>query len=200
MNRRKEVTMKKLLTVNLLLVLCIGLFAGCARKEKKDDTTEITIFIAASLSNAMNEIAVKYKELYPDITIIYNVDSSGVLKTQIQEGAECDLFFSAARKQMEELQEKNYIENDSVVDLLENKVVLIKSKSVETKVTGFDNITLAANLALAGKDVPVGGYAREVFENMGILNQVMAMEINECTNVSAVLAAVSEASNEVGIT
>lgn len=197
---RKELCMKKLLSVSLIFVLCMSLLAGCSKKEEPKQETELYVFIAASLTNSMDEIAQKYKEVNPNVTIVYNADSSGTLKTQIEEGAECDVFFSAAMKQMNELNESGYIETDSIEKLLENKVVLIKPKNVETKVTGFDNITLAKNIALAGEDVPVGSYAREIFEHLGILDQVMAMEINECANVSAVLAAVSEASNEIGIT
>ena len=85
------------------------------------------------------------------------------------------------------------------IDLLENKVVLIKPKGGETKVTGFENITDAANLALEGEDVPVGQYSREIFNNLGIMDDVNEMEINECKNVTDVLAAVSEGSNEVGV-
>ena len=80
-----------------------------------------------------------------------------------------------------------------------NKVVLIKPKGGETKVTGFENITDAANIALAGEDVPVGQYAREIFKNLGIEDDVNKMEINEGKNVTEVLASVSEGSNEVGI-
>ena len=86
-----------------------------------------------------------------------------------------------------------------MVDLLENKVVLIKPKDGETKVTGFENITDAKNMALAGEDVPVGQYSREIFNNLGIMDDVNKMEINECKNVTDVLAAVSEGSNEVGV-
>lgn len=190
--------MKKILYVGML-VLCFGLLSGCS-KRSKDKKTEVYVFLAASLSNAMDELKDKYMETHPDISIIYNTDSSGALKTQIEEGAKCDLFFSAATKQMDALMKEGYIKEDSIVNLLENKVVLIKSKNLDTKVTGFDNITLAKSIALANKDVPVGSYAREIFESMGIFEEVMAMEINECANVSVVLAAVMEASNEVGIT
>ena len=94
---------------------------------------------------------------------------------------------------------KELAKKDSVVDLLENKVVLIKPKDGETKVTGFENITDAANIALAGDSVPVGQYSREIFDNLGITDEVNKMEINEGKNVSEVLAAVSEGSNEIGI-
>lgn len=96
-------------------------------------------------------------------------------------------------------QRKKLTKEDTVKDLLENKVVLIRPKDGETKVTGFENITDAENMALAGEDVPVGQYAREIFNNLGIMDDVNKMEINECKNVTDVLAAVSEGSNEVGV-
>lgn len=172
---------------------------GTEEEETAKETQDLYVFIAASLSNAMEEIKEDYETLHPEINIIYNADSSGTLQTQIQEGAQCDIFFSAATKQMDELAEEGYIVDGTVENLLENKVVLIKPAGGETSVTGFENITDAANLALAGEDVPVGQYAREIFQNLGIYDDVMAMEINEGANVTAVLAAVSEAANEVGV-
>lgn len=160
---------------------------------------EVYAFIAASLNNAMGEIQKDFNETYPDVEILFNADSSGTLQTQIEEGARCDIFFSAATKQMNALVDEGLAQKDSVVDLLENKVVLIKPKDGETKVTGFENITDAANLALAGESVPVGQYSREIFENLGIMDEVNQMEINEGKNVTDVLASVSERSNEVGI-
>ena len=100
---------------------------------------------------------------------------------------------------MDALVDEGIADKDSVVNLLENKVVLIKPKGGETKVTGFENIPDAANLALAGEDVPVGQYSREIFDNLGITDEVNKMEINEGKNVTDVLASVSEGSNEVGI-
>ena len=160
---------------------------------------EVYAFIAASLKNAMEEIQKNFNETYPEVEILYNPDSSGTLQTQIEEGARCDIFFSAATKQMDALVEEGLADGDSVVDLLENKVVLIKPKDGKTKVTGFENITDAANLALAGESVPVGQYSREIFENLGITDEVNNMEINEGKNVTDVLTSVSEGSNEVGI-
>ena len=147
----------------------------------------------------MEEIQKNFNGQYPDVEILYNADSSGTLQTQIEEGSRCDIFFSAATKQMDALVEEGLAEEDTVTDLLENKVVLIKPTGGETAVTGFENITDAANLALAGESVPVGQYAREIFTNMGMMDQVEAMEINEGKNVTEVLAAVAEGSNEVGI-
>ncbi|SFR58414.1 molybdate ABC transporter substrate-binding protein [Anaeromicropila populeti] len=192
---------RKVVLVTVLLVASMLFCAGCNGKEKAatKEKTEIYVFIAASLGNAMEEIQTMYLEKEPDVMITYNADSSGTLQTQIEEGAECDLFFSAATKQMTALNEGGYVESNSIKNLLENKVVLIKPINGETSVTGFENITDASSIALAGEDVPVGAYAREIFENMGILEAVMKMEINEGANVTAVLAAVSEASNEVGV-
>lgn len=193
--------MKKRMAV-LVLAGALGAAVGpesAAAAETPELSGEIYVFIAASLSNAMEEIQKSFQERYPNVEILYNADSSGTLQTQIQEGARCDIFFSAAQKQMDALEEEGLVIENSVVDLLENKVVLIKPAGGETAVTGFENLTEAENLALAGADVPVGQYAREIFANMGILADVEAMEINEGRNVSEVLAAVSEGSNEVGV-
>ena len=83
---------------------------------------------------------------------------------------------------MDALTEEKLTKEDTVVDLLENKVVLIKPKDGKTKVTGFENVTDAENMALAGEDVPVGQYSREIFTNLGIMDKVNEMEINECKN------------------
>lgn len=176
-----------------------NVYAADKEEPQNDLKGEVYTFIAASLSNAMEEIQKNFNEIYPDVEILYNADSSGTLQTQIEEGARCDIFFSAASKQMDALVEGGQANADSVVDLLENKVVLIKPEGGETKVTGFENITEAANMALAGDSVPVGQYAREIFESLGITEEVEKMEINEGKNVTEVLAAVSEGSNEVGV-
>ena len=190
---------KKMISVMLAGLLAAGMSAGSVQAAAEDTSGDLYVFIAASLNNAMEEIQKDFNEDYPDVNILYNADSSGTLQTQIEEGSRCDIFFSAATKQMDALVDEELAKKDSVVDLLENKVVLIKPKGGETKVTGFENITDAANIALAGEDVPVGQYAREIFKNLGIEDDVNKMEINEGKNVTEVLASVSEGSNEVGI-
>ena len=148
---------------------------------------ELYVFIAASLSNAMEELKTMYQEENPNVDIKYNADSSGTLQTQIEEGAQCDILFSRRRcSRWTPWQKADMCRNRMWTDLLENKVVLIKPVGGETSVTGFSDITNAANLALAGEDVPVGQYARKIFDNLGITDQVMAMEINEGANVTAV--------------
>ena len=190
---------KKLIAAMMAGVLSAGMLSTGVFAADTDLKGEVNTFIAASLSNAMEEIQKDFNETYPDVEIHYNADSSGTLQTQIEEGARCDIFFSAADKQMNALVDEDLAKKDTVEDILENKVVLIKTKDGETKVTGFENITDAANIALAGDSVPVGQYAREIFDNLGITDEVNKMEINEGKNVSEVLAAVSEGSNEIGI-
>ena len=168
-----------------------------AKKDTVEDILENKVVLIKPKDG--EEIQKDFNETYPDVEILYNADSSGTLQTQIEEGARCDIFFSAADKQMNALIDENLAKKDTVEDILENKVVLIKPKDGETKVTGFENITDAANIALAGDSVPVGQYSREIFDNLGITDEVNKMEINEGKNVSEVLAAVSEGSNEIGI-
>ena len=191
---------KKILTIMLAGAMAAGMSAGSVQAAAAEDASgDLYVFIAASLSNAMEDIQKDFNKEYPDVNILFNADSSGTLQTQIEEGSRCDVFFSAATKQMDALVDEELADKDSVVDLLENKVVLIKPKDGETKVTGFENITDAENIALAGEDVPVGQYSREIFKNLGIEDDVNKMEINEGKNVTEVLASVSEGSNEIGI-
>ena len=188
---------KKLAVIALAGMMAAGFTTG--NVQAAEPGGELYVFIAASLANAMEEIQKDFNQKYPDVEIFYNADSSGTLQKQIEEGSRCDIFFSAATKQMDALVEEQLAKEDSVEDLLENKVVLIKLKDAETKVTGFENITEAENLALAREDVPVGQYAREIFTNLGIMDQVEKMEINEGKNVTEVLAAITQGSNEVGV-
>ena len=191
---------KKNLTIMLAGAMAAGMSAVSVQAATTEDASgDLYVFIAASLANAMDEIQKDFNEEYSDVNILFNADSSGTLQTQIEEGSRCDIFFSAATKQMDALVDEELAKKDSVVDLLENKVVLIKPKDGETKVTGFENITDAKNIALAGENVPVGQYSREIFKNLGIEDDVNKMEINEGKNVTDVLASVSEGSNEIGI-
>ena len=193
----------KKMTAVMTTILAAMLLAGCGSETKNAVDTgaavELTILAAASLTDVCNEIKTEYEAAHPNVTLHFSYGASGALQTQIEEGAPADLFFSAATKQMDALVDEELADKDSVVDLLENKVVLIKPKDGETKVTGFENITDAENIALAGEDVPVGQYSREIFKNLGIEDDVNKMEINEGKNVTEVLASVSEGSNEIGI-
>lgn len=174
---------------------------------------EIQVFIAASLENAFKNLIALYNETQPNVTVTCNADSSGTLLTQIEEGYECDIFFSAATKQMKSLEEDGLVMDGTRVDLLRNEVVLITWKGSGTKVTGIDNLGDAASIALADGSVPVGKYTRVALQNLGVLDKdadpsgistedvsaaLGGVEINECGNVSKVKEAVKEGSNEVG--
>lgn len=177
------------------------------------EAAEIQVFIAASLDNAFQQIIQLYNETQPNITVRTNADSSGTLLTQIQEGYSCDLFFSAATAQMDTLEADGLAMGGTRVDLLQNEVVLITWKDSGTKVTGMENLQDASSIALAGGSVPVGKYTRVILQNLGVLDAGLkaaditteqvsealgGVEINECGNVSKVLSAVAEGSNEVG--
>ena len=207
---------KNMLRILVAASLMAGILSGCSpagsktapsesatavqsTKAEEAKSVDVYVFIAASLKNTMDKVKESYESGHPGVTIIYNADSSGTLQKQIEEGAQCDVFFSAATKQMKALKEGGFVEDGSDTSLLMNRIVLIKPMGEKTAVTGFDNITAASSLALAGEDVPVGQYARKLFTNLGILDQVMKMEINEGANVTAVLTAVAEGSNEVGV-
>jgi molybdate transport system substrate-binding protein len=177
------------------------------------EAAEIQVFIAASLENAFKDIIALYNESQPNVTVTYNADSSGTLLTQIEEGYECDIFFSAATSQIKTAEEEGLSIEGSRVDLLQNEVVLITWKGSNTAVTGIENIADASSIALADGSVPVGKYTRVALQNLGVLDSSLTakdittdevsqalggVEINECGNVSKVKEAVKEGSNEVG--
>ena len=214
------------LAISMMLGMAFGI-SGCGKKEEgnsgKNDaktdavqeTTELQVFIAASLNKAMTELAEKYQQTHPEIKILYNADSSGTLMNQIKEGYECDLFFSAAQKQMNLLEEEGLVVEGTRQDVVNNQVVVITLKGSGTAVTGLADLEKAKSIALAGGSVPVGKYTRQALVNMGKLpssedvskittEQVSetlgGVEISEQDNVSKVLAAVAEGSCEVGTT
>ena len=189
-----------------------------AAKESSDseklESTQITVFAAASLENALNEVIKKYNETQPNVTIIPSYDSSGTLLAQIEEGAACDVFFSAAQKQMDTLQNDDQLVVDGTRhNVVNNQVVVITYKGSGTAVTGLENLKDAKSIAMADGSVPVGKYTRQAMVNAGMLDAVDdvsaiptdaisqalgGVEINECGNVSAVKTQVAEGSNEVG--
>ena len=179
------------------------------------EETEIQVFIAASLNTVMTELAEIYNEEHPEVTITYNPDSSGTLLTQIQEGYECDIFFSAAQKQMDDLEADGLMAEGTRDNVVNNQVVVVSLKDSGTKVTGLENLNEAESIALAGGSVPVGRYTRQALINLGILpgtddpasittgevsEALGGVEISEQDNVSKVLTAVVEGSCEVGTT
>lgn len=186
-----------------------------AADKMETDETEIQVFIAASLNTVMTELADLYNEDHPEVKIIYNADSSGTLLTQIREGYECDIFFSAAQKQMDDLEADGLMVEGTRADVVNNQVVVVTLKDSGTKVTGLEDLGRAESIALAGGSVPVGKYTRQALVNLGILpdtdepdgitteevsEALGGVEISEQDNVSKVLTAVAEGSCEVGTT
>lgn len=213
---KKRTLMKRFTAVLLVAIMAAGMMA-CGSKEEAEEAeeAEIQVFIAASLNTVMTELAEMYNEEHPEVTITYNADSSGTLMTQIEEGYECDIFFSAAQKQMDQLEEDGLVVDGTRANVVNNQVVVVTLKDSDTKVTGLENIGDAENIALAGGSVPVGKYTRQALVNLGILEEAEdvaaittqqvsdalgGVEISEQDNVSKVLAAVVEGSCEVGTT
>lgn len=163
------------------------------------EPAEINVFAATSLSDTINDIVKKYNNQHPEITVSINADSSENLQKQIEDGAECDIFFSAAEMQMNTLNSEGLIVSDTMEPIIYNKIAIIKPKEGITLVTGFDNIYLAENIALGGENVPAGSYAHEIFDGLGISDKVMAREISEYSDAVKILSAVAEGLNEVGV-
>lgn len=166
----------------------------------EDEKTEILVAAAASLEYAYeDELIPMFEEQNPDITVSGTYDSSGKLQTQIEEGMEADVFMSAATKQMDALTEEGMIEEDSVTDLLENKIVLITSADSQLELFSFEDITKADTIAIGDPaSVPVGQYSEEALTNLGLWDQVLA-KASLGTNVTEVLNWVAEGSAQAGI-
>lgn len=235
--------MKKFLAVSMALVLSLGLLAGCGKAEEPAaeapveapaaeapveepaaepvaeapaaEATEIQVFIAASLNTVMQEVAAAYNAEHPEVTITFNADSSGTLVTQIQEGYACDVFFSAAQKQMNKLEDGGLLVPDTRHNVVNNQVVVITYKGSGTAVTGLADLNKASSIALADGSVPVGKYTRQALVAIGTLAEAEdvsayttaevsealgGVEVSEQSNVSKVLSAVAEQSCEVGTT
>lgn len=220
--------MKKSILSVILIVCMMVLAVGCAKKTEdgsketgnNSDTTNqlenqenkeadseeanqepVTILVAAaaSMQPSLEELKSLFQDKYPWITVEGTYDSSGKLQTQIEEGLDADVFLSAAMKQMNALKEKSMVDEDTVIELLENKVVLIVPKNVETKVTSFDDILNAEKIAIGDPaSVPAGQYAKEIFESLGIFSEVEEKS-SLGTNVTEVLNWVAEASADAGV-
>ena len=217
--------MKKLLSLFLALSLVLALTAcgskddGANDADTQDDAAEpveLIVFAAASMTETLNEIAETYKEVAPNVTLTFNFDSSGKLLTQISEGADCDLFISAAPKQMNAMDgsligdtEKNpdgldLIVTDSRVDLLENKVTLAVPEGNPKGIESFDQLAQLLKsgdvlLAIGNSDVPVGQYTQKIFAYYGLDEAAMTDCLTYGNNVKEVTTQVSEAAADCGI-
>ncbi len=219
----KNTVFLKKLTVCVIVLVMLGNLVACGKTEVKEEEasnqekeeTEIQVFIAASLHTVMEELAERYQQEHPNVKITFHADSSGTLLTQIQEGYECDLFFSAAQKQMDTLEKDGFVVEGTRKDVVNNQVVVLTRKDSGTSVTGLSTLGKAKSIAMAGGSVPVGKYTREALVSLGVLEntednskitteqiaQALGdVEISEQDNVSKVLIAVTEGACEVGTT
>lgn len=223
---RTTITMKKKkLAITIMILLLLSL-TGCggvrgsetteeAETEATSEKVTVNVFAAASLTSVMEEFEKNYEAANENIDIVCNFDSSGALLTQIQEGAPCDIFFSAAQKQMDELESASMVVEGTRKNVVNNQLVLITQPDSETAVTDLTSIGKAKSIALADGSVPVGKYTRQALIKLGLLaeaedpasittqevsEQLGGVEISEQGNVSKVLSAVEEGSCEVGTT
>ena len=173
-----------------------------SKAEAKADLGEQSILVAAaaSLKNAYeDELIPMFEEQYPGVTVEGTYDSSGKLQTQIEEGLEADVFMSAATKQMKALDEEGMIASDTIVNLLENKIVLIVPTGSDSKIDSFEKIGDAASIALGDPEsVPAGQYAKEALTNLNVWDSIQD-KVSFGTNVTEVLNQVAAASADAGI-
>lgn len=225
--------MKKLMALLLALVLSLSLAAcgsagdtGDGQQQANDKQTaqdnqegekepvELIVFAAASMTETLTEIGEKYMAEHENVTITFNFDSSGTLKTQIESGAECDIFISAAQKQMDELDISSdanpdgldFVLSDTRLDLLENKVALVVPEGNPKGITSYDNLAEALKagdvfMAMGNEDVPVGQYTQKIFAYYGLDEAALAQSgvITYGSNVKEVTSQVAEGAVDCGI-
>ena len=218
--------MKKLFAMLIAAVMVLS-FAACAAPATEEtaapeetvpeaEPVELIVFAAASMTETMNQIAELYKAKAPNVTLTYNFDSSGTLKTQIQEGAECDLFISAGQKQMNQLDitadpevntdKLDFVLEGTRVNLLENRVTLCVPEGNPKGIKSFDDLAEKLKegsvlMAMGNSDVPVGQYTQKILAFYGLDEEKLAKDgvITYGTNVKEVTTQVTEASVDCGV-
>lgn len=224
--------MKKKLTALLLVGLLSGsMLAGCggnasddssssapasASAETEADQVELVVFAAASMTETLTELSNAYMEENPNVDVVLNFDSSGTLKTQIQEGADCDVFISAGQLQMDQLDANadpsvnteglDFVLEDSRFDILENKVALAVPDDNPKNINSYDDMKAGLEdgsilLAMGNSDVPVGQYTQKILTYLGLDETALANagNITYGSNVKEVTTQVSEAAVDCGI-
>lgn len=222
--------MKKKLTALLLVGLLSGsMLAGCGGNASDDssssapasaaseaDQVELVVFAAASMTETLTELSNAYMEENPNVDVVLNFDSSGTLKTQIQEGADCDVFISAGQLQMDQLDANadplvnteglDFVLEDSRFDILENKVALAVPDDNPKNINSYDDMKAGLEdgsilLAMGNSDVPVGQYTQKILTYLGLDETALANagNITYGSNVKEVTTQVSEAAVDCGI-
>ncbi len=233
---------KKLVSILLTLVMVLSLVACNSKPAEADketvveeitneeavveettsveaadvETTELIVFAAASMTETLTSISELYKEENPNVKLIFNFDSSGTLKTQIQEGADCDLFISAGQKQMNQLditadpeinkERLDYVLEETRINILENKVALCVSETSDAGIETFDDLAAALKnkeilMAMGNSDVPVGQYTQKILAYYELNEEELANAgvISYGSNVKEVTTQVSEGSVDCGV-
>lgn len=196
----------------------LGIMLGCGndKPQAKNDVQKITVFAAASMTESLKELGDKYMVENKNVKIVYNFDSSGTLKTQIQEGATCDIFISAGQKQMNQLDVKagekfnpkklDFILEGSRFNILENKVALVVPKKNAKNIKSYDDLVNKLKndkilLAMGNSDVPVGQYTLKIFDFYKLDEKALAKagKITYGSNVKEVTTQVVESVVDAGI-
>lgn len=185
-------------------------------EKESAQSVELTVFAAASMTETLTEIGELYSKEHPEVKVSFNFDSSGTLKTQIQEGAVCDLFISAGQKQMDQLDIQaasevnteglDYVLEESRTDILENKVTLCVAEGSLEDIQNFDALAEALKskdilMAMGNEDVPVGQYTQKILEYYGLQEEELAGagKISYGSNVKEVTTQISEGSVDCGV-
>ena len=205
--------MKKLIPMLLVAVLTCGATVGYALAE---EPVELIVFAAASMTETLTEIKAAYEQEHPGVTLVFNFDSSGTLKTQIEEGAACDVFISAGQKQMNQLDIAadasvntsglDFVDGDTRINLLENKVTLVVPEGNPKGIESFDALAKLLEsggvlLAMGNSDVPMGQYTQKILKYYGLDEAELAKAgvLTYGTNVKEVTTQVAEASVGCGV-
>ncbi|MCF0142032.1 MAG: molybdate ABC transporter substrate-binding protein [Parasporobacterium sp.] len=227
--------MKKLISVFAACALLAALLAGCGNAASDADATDpapapaqasseapaaepvsLIVFAAASMTETLTEIGNTYMAENPNVELIFTFDSSGTLKTQIQEGADCDIFISAGQKQMNQLditadpevntEGLDFVLADTRFNILENKVALVVPDGNPRNINSYDDLKAALEsrsilMAMGNEDVPVGQYTQKILTFFGLDEATLAQDgcITYGTNVKDVTSQVSEAAVDCGI-
>ena len=212
--------MKNRKTTGIAALLALSMAAGLTgcgntaadNKSEKPKQIEVVVFAAASMTETLEEIKEVYEAEHEGVTLTFNFDSSGTLKTQIEEGADCNVFISAGQEQMDQLDAAvnpdgaDFVQSDSRINLLENKVTLVVPAKNEKELTGFDDLKTALEsddilLAMGNSDVPVGQYTQKILAYYGLDEQALADagKITYGSNVKEVTTQVAEGSVDCGI-
>ena len=214
-------TLKKMVApivaVCMVLTMILGTAVMAADAPADAEEVELIVFAAASMTETLTEIQELYKEVAPNVTLVFTFDSSGTLKTQIEEGADCDIFISAAPKQMNQLDAAkdadggntdglDFVLSETRIDLLENKVALAVPEGNPANINSYDDLVAGLKdgsivLAMGNSDVPVGQYTQKIFAYYELDEEALAAAgvLTYGTNVKEVTTQVSEAAVDAGI-